>query len=107
NFNGSLEELFRKATQNAPAVIFIDDADEVFERSDTQRLLLTLLDGLRDYNRQNVCVIVTCVNTNCITPSLIRGGRLELMIKLHLPNDNTIEKMLNLGLERIQKVLKE
>ena len=107
NFISSMEELFRKATLNAPAVIFIDDADEIFERPENQRLLLTLLDGTRDYNRNDVCVVVTCLNSNCISPSLIRGGRLELMIKTHLPSSKTIDKMLILGLEKIQKVLKE
>lgn len=107
NFTSTIEDLFRRATANAPSVIFIDDADEIFERPENHRLLLTLLDGLRDYNRNAVCVIVACVNTNCISPALMRGGRLELVIRTHLPTGNIIEKMLLTGVDKIQKTLKE
>jgi Cdc6-like AAA superfamily ATPase len=107
SFNTNLEELFKKAINNAPAIIFMDDADIIFEYVDNYRVLLTLLDGLHDKHRNDVCVIVTCMDYNRIPACLIRGRRLELTFQTKLPKESTIDKLLQLGVDKIGKVFRE
>jgi len=53
-------EIFEAARRNAPAVVFIDDADVIFEGEDGDRglyrYLLTKLDGLEGAGVGRVCV---------------------------------------------------
>lgn len=106
-FITSIENNLNLAAQNAPAVVFIDDVDTIFENNDSYRALLTLLDGLDNKRRNNVCVIVTCMNLQKIPSSLIRGGRLEMCLHVPLPNRETIKKILKLGMEKILSTLRD
>lgn len=94
-----------KAYHNAPAVIFIDDVDLLFQHDDTYRSFLTLLDGLENKHRGGICVIVTCMDIARIPSSLIRGGRLELCLETRLPDNETREKIIRLGFERMLQIL--
>ena len=101
----TVTETIEKAHRNAPAVVFIDDVDLLFQHDDTYRSFLTLLDGLENKHRGNVCVIVTCMVVTMIPSSLIRGGRLELVLETRLPDSETRERILNLGFERMLQLL--
>ena len=49
DFYQDVGKVFEEAKKNAPAIIFIDDPDVIFEGSDSSgfyRYLLTMLDGL-------------------------------------------------------------
>jgi hypothetical protein len=95
------------ASKNAPAVVFIDDVDVLFTHDDTYRAFLTILDGLSNKMRENVCVIATVMNSRNIPASLMRGNRLEMCITVSLPTEATIITILKNGWEKIQKVLNE
>ena len=101
------EETMINAKKNAPSVIFIDDVDTLFVHDDTYRAFLTILDGLDNKERKNVCIIVTCMDLSRIPSSLLRGGRLEMTIFTSLPNRSQIKTILENGFHRIRKVITE
>jgi SpoVK/Ycf46/Vps4 family AAA+-type ATPase len=91
----------RKARENAPAVVFIDDADVLFDQDDTYRAFLTILDGIETNKRTDVCVIVTCMNMRKVPASLIRGGRLEMALITRLPDERKIRIILERSLNKM------
>jgi len=106
-FISTIENNLVQAYQNAPAVVFVDDVDRIFENADSYRALLTLLDGLDNKKRNNVCVMVTCMDIRKIPASLIRGGRLEMCINVPLPTPDTIRKILEGGLVKVLTTLRD
>ncbi|HLK64659.1 MAG TPA: AAA family ATPase [Bryobacteraceae bacterium] len=88
NFHSKVDEVFESATKNAPAVIFIDDADVIFEGNEERgfyRYLLTKLDGLESASAQRVCVMMTAMNVSSLPHALVRSGRVELWLETRLP----------------------
>lgn len=99
------EYCLRKAGENGPAVVFVDDCDSIFTRDDVYRGFLTLLDGVDSKKRHNVCVILTCMNYKTIPISLLRGGRIELVLKTKLPSIESIIKIMQYNLHTIQETI--
>jgi len=88
-----LREVFKKAQENAPAIIFIDEIDaiapkrsevvgEVEKRVVAQ--LLTLMDGLQ--SRGRVVVIGATNRIEAIDPALRRPGRFDREIEIPPPD---------------------
>jgi transitional endoplasmic reticulum ATPase len=88
-----LREIFNKAEQNKPCIIFIDEIDavapkreevtgEVEKRVVSQ--LLALMDGLEP--RGQVVVIGATNRPNSIDPALRRGGRFDREIEIGMPS---------------------
>jgi transitional endoplasmic reticulum ATPase len=88
-----LREIFKKAEENSPSIIFIDEIDaiapkreevvgEVEKRIVSQ--LLTLMDGLK--SRGKVVVIAATNRPNAIDPALRRPGRFDREIELGVPD---------------------
>jgi DNA polymerase III delta prime subunit len=96
----------RRARDNAPAVIFIDDCDVLFEQPDTYRAFLTILDGIETNKRSDICVIVTCMNLRNVPSSLLRGGRLEMVLITKLPDSSKIQIILEKSLTKMVSNLK-
>jgi transitional endoplasmic reticulum ATPase len=89
NFYNRIQQVFETAKDNAPAIIFIDDADAIFEDSQEHglyRYLLTMLDGLESESAGRVCVMMTAMNVASLPAALIRSGRVELWLEMKLPN---------------------
>src|SRR5207245_2396088 len=64
-FHQVVHRVFEAAKQNAPAIIFIDDTDVVFEgghETGFYRYLLTMLDGLESASAGRVCLIMTAMD---------------------------------------------
>ncbi len=91
----TLRELFRKARQAAPSVIFIDELDSVAPRRGggtegnivTERVvdtLLTEMDGLRSL--KNVVVIAATNRPDILDAALLRAGRFDKMIEIPVPD---------------------
>jgi DNA polymerase III delta prime subunit len=104
-FVNTIEENLKLAYRNAPAVVFVDDVDKIFEHSDSYRAFLTLLDGLDNKKRTNVCMIVTCMDLRKVPASLIRGGRLEMCLQTRLPTSDSIIQILHVGVARLLRTL--
>jgi len=88
-----VKELFAKAKQNAPSIIFIDEIDSVGkkrgefrndEREATLNQLLTEMDGFEDSS--GVIVIGATNNMSSIDDALLRAGRFDRRIHISLPD---------------------
>lgn len=91
-----IREVFDKARQIAPCVVFIDEIDALGKRSQssiggvnyeinsTINQLLVELDGFEATDK--ILVIAATNRIQMVDPSLIRSGRFDLKIKLQLPN---------------------
>ncbi|HJJ56014.1 MAG TPA: CDC48 family AAA ATPase [Methanocorpusculum sp.] len=88
-----LREIFKKAEENAPSIIFIDEIDSIApkreeSKGDMERRvvaqLLSLMDGLK--SRGQVIVIAATNIPDAIDPALRRGGRFDREIEIGVPD---------------------
>ncbi|MBW4418025.1 MAG: AAA family ATPase [Myxacorys californica WJT36-NPBG1] len=93
-----VRELFAKARQASPCVVFIDEIDTLApvrgkfngDSGVSDRVvgqLLTELDGLEDCT--NVLLIAATNRPDAIDPALLRAGRLDLKLEVDLPNEQS------------------
>jgi len=97
NFYGRIHSVFEAAKDNSPSVIFIDDADAIFEDGEERglyRYLLTMLDGLESEGTARVCVMMTAMNLQHLPPALVRSGRVELWLEMKLPDGEARKRIL-------------
>lgn len=97
NFYGQIHHVFEEAKRNAPAILFIDDSDVIFESGEEMglyRYLLTMLDGLESASAARVCVMLTAMDVSSLPPALIRSGRIELWLEMPLPDEMARERIL-------------
>jgi len=90
----AVRELFRKARQSAPCIIFMDEVDSITpkrgganDNNVTERVvsqLLTELDGLGKL--KNVVVVMATNRPDMIDPAILRPGRTDRYISLGVPN---------------------
>jgi transitional endoplasmic reticulum ATPase len=88
-FYYQVRNVFEQAKQNAPSVLFIDDADVIFgqgQEAGFYRFLLTMLDGLESSRAGRVCVILTAMEVNQLPAALLRSGRVELWLEMRMPD---------------------
>lgn len=88
-FYWQINQVFDEAQRNAPAIIFIDDCDAIFQSGQElglYRYLLTMLDGLESASMGRVCVMFTAMNVADLPPALVRSGRIELWLETALPD---------------------
>ena len=94
----AVRELFAKARQASPCVIFIDEIDSLApirgaymgDSGVSDRVvgqLLTELDGLQ--NASEILLIGATNRPEAIDPALLRAGRLDLQLKVDLPDINS------------------
>jgi len=88
-----LREVFEEATENAPAIVFIDEIDSIAPKrgetsGDVERRvvaqLLSLMDGLEE--RGQVTVIGATNRLDALDPALRRGGRFDREIEIGVPD---------------------
>ena len=93
-----VREVFRKAKQTAPTVIFFDEIDSIAStRSEndsdsgvTKRVvnqLLTEMDGLEEL--EDVAIIAATNRPDIIDPGLMRPGRFDRHIKVDTPSEES------------------
>lgn len=91
-----VREIFRKARQTAPTVIFFDEIDSIASTRSgsstdsgvTQRVvnqLLTEIDGLEEL--QDVAVIAATNRVDILDPALTRPGRFDRHVKVDDPDE--------------------
>jgi transitional endoplasmic reticulum ATPase len=87
-----LRDIFQRADQNAPSIIFIDEIDSIAPKREEvtgeveRRVvsqLLSLMDGLS--SRGKVVIIGATNRVNAIDPALRRPGRFDREIELGVP----------------------
>ena len=88
-----LRDVFEEATENAPAIVFMDELDSIAAKRDEaggdveRRVvaqLLSLMDGLDE--RGEVVVIGATNRIDAIDPALRRGGRFDREIEIGVPD---------------------
>jgi cell division protease FtsH len=90
-----VRDLFSKARENAPCVIFVDELDAVGrkrtprfsgndERDQTLNQLLVELDGFAA--RQTIVVLAATNRADILDPALLRPGRFDRHINVSLPD---------------------
>jgi len=106
-----VREVFRRARQAAPCVIFFDEIDAlaptrgmggdsmVTERVVSQ--LLTEIDGIQSLN--GVVVLAATNRIDMVDPALVRPGRFDKTILIPLPNKEARAQILTINLEGKQK----
>ncbi|RLG21618.1 AAA family ATPase [Candidatus Micrarchaeota archaeon] len=98
-----LREIFKKAEESAPTIIFIDEIDaiapkreevtgEVEKRVVAQ--LLALMDGLK--SRGKVIVIAATNRPNALDPALRRPGRFDREIEIGVPDKKGRKQILEI-----------
>jgi transitional endoplasmic reticulum ATPase len=100
-FYHRFHHVFESAKHNAPSVLFIDDSDAIFESGEElglYRYLLTMLDGLESASAGRVCVIMTAMEVGHLPPALLRSGRIELWLEMHLPDETARTEILRANL---------
>lgn len=103
-----VSELFKAASANAPAIIFIDEIDAVGkardgssneEREATLNQLLTEMDGFTDSS--GIIVIAATNKFEVLDPALLRAGRFDRRIFVDLPSPSEREAIAAKYLEKI------
>jgi transitional endoplasmic reticulum ATPase len=87
DFYEDVGKVFEAAKRNAPSVVFIDDADVIFEGDGDRgfyRYLLTILDGLESASAERVCIMMTAMNAGSLPAAMVRSGRVELWLETRL-----------------------
>ncbi len=90
----AIREIFRKARQAAPCIIFLDEVDSITpvrgrstDSGVTERVisqLLTELDGLEEL--RNVVVIAATNRPDMVDSALLRPGRFDRLVRVSTPN---------------------
>ncbi|ESQ44413.1 hypothetical protein EUTSA_v10005761mg [Eutrema salsugineum] len=89
----ALDEVFRSASNAAPAVVFIDDLDAIAPARKeggeelSQRMVATLLNLMDGISRSDGVVVIAATNRpDSIEPALRRPGRLDREIEIGVPS---------------------
>ena len=100
----AVREIFKKARQTAPTIIFFDEIDSIAPRRGvsteahvTERVvnqMLTEMDGLEELN--DVVVIAATNRPDIIDPGLLRPGRFDRIILTPAPDSKTREAIFNI-----------
>jgi len=109
-FYNRINHVFEAAKDNAPSVIFIDDADAIFEDGEERglyRYLLTMIDGLESESAGRVCVMMTAMNVAHLPPALVRSGRVELWLEMKLPDPAARTEILSGLIRNLPQELRE
>ena len=104
-----VRDLFRRAKEHAPAILFVDEIDAVGrhrgagvgggndEREQTLNQILVELDGFDE--RTNVIVIAATNRPDVLDPALLRPGRFDRRVVLDLPDVKGREAILAVHLK--------
>lgn len=104
-----IRELFKKAKECAPCIIFIDEIDAIGkkrgmnaissndEKDQTLNQLLVEMDGFTDNN--GVLVIAATNRAELLDDALLRPGRFDRKVYVELPNLNARKEILSLYLK--------
>ncbi len=108
-----VRELFKKAKETSPSIIFIDEIDSVGkkrdhgnsnksneERESTLNQLLVEMDG---YGSDNTVIVIAATNRkDILDPALLRPGRFDRTIEINLPDRREREEILKIYLKKIK-----
>ena len=101
-----IRDLFKKASENTPCIVFIDEIDAVGSKRydstsggtrEIQRTMLELLNQLDGFDeRGDVKDIMATNKIESLDPALIRPGRIDRKIEFPLPDTKTKRHIFNI-----------
>ena len=104
-----IREIFRRARQASPCVIFFDEIDSIApirgaggETAVTERVvsqLLTELDGME--NLRGVVVLAATNRADMIDPALLRPGRFDKIIQIPMPDIDSRKSILEISVKDV------
>ncbi|WP_100182779.1 CDC48 family AAA ATPase [Candidatus Nitrosotenuis aquarius] len=107
-----IREIFRRARQASPCVVFFDEIDSIApirgagaETAVTERVvsqLLTELDGME--NMHGVIVLAATNRADMIDPALLRPGRFDKIIQIPMPDKDSRRQILEITAKSIPAV---
>jgi transitional endoplasmic reticulum ATPase len=106
----TLRDIFKKARQAAPCIVFIDEIDSIApirgEAEEgtraTERIvntLLTEMDGLKEM--KNVIVIAATNRIDMLDPALLRAGRFDKIIEIPMPDKESRKKIFEVHVRKM------
>ena len=105
----AVREIFRKARQAAPALVFFDEIDSVVpargsgsDTNVTERVVsqfLTELDGLVEL--KDVIIVAATNRPDLVDRSLLRPGRFDRLIYIPMPDKAARQKIIEIHLSRM------
>lgn len=106
-----VRDLFQKAKENAPSIIFIDEIDAVGrhrgaglggghdEREQTLNQLLVEMDGFE--GKEGVIVMAATNRPDVLDPALLRPGRFDRQVVVPLPDIRGREQILTVHMRKV------
>lgn len=103
-----VREIFKKARQVAPAIIFFDEFDSISKmrggsmNDSTEKIvnqLLTELDGVEELEK--VVVVAATNRRDLIDEALLRAGRIDAHVELPVPDTKTREEIFKVHLKKM------
>lgn len=105
----AVREIFKKAKQSSPSVVFLDEIDSIAPRRGayegshvTESIvnqLLTSIDGME--GMEGVVVIAATNRPDIIDPGLLRAGRFDRLIKVSAPDEQARLSILKVHTEKM------
>ena len=100
----AVREVFQKAKQVSPAIIFFDEMDALAPKrsdADSNRVservvsqLLTELDGIEEL--VDVFVLASTNRVDMVDPAILRSGRFDMIVEIPPPNESEILDILTI-----------
>ena len=97
--NSTIRDVFNRARDNAPSIIFIDEIDGLVPKREgasefTSQMTTSLLqemDGIKNYS--NVVIVAATNRPDMLDPALLRPGRFDKLIFVKPPNESDRSKL--------------
>lgn len=97
-----VRDLFKRAKENSPCIIFIDEIDAVAKKrgnnanndagAQTLNAILTSMDGFED--NSGIIVIAATNRSDILDPAVVRSGRFDRSVMVGLPDVSAREEIL-------------
>ncbi len=118
-----IRDVFKKARQVAPSIIFFDEIDAITSHRNNQDLsgvsknvvaqLLTEMDGISKL--KDIIIIGATNRIDIVDPAFLRPGRFDVKLEIPLPDEKSREQIINVYLSKmkvegkinIKKIVKE
>jgi len=103
-----IREVFNRAKENAPAIIFVDEVDAIVPKrekvSEDEIMVitefLTQLDGIKEL--EDVVLVGATNRPNAIDPAMLRPGRFDKIVFVPLPSKEARRVIFSSNLQNIQ-----
>ena len=110
----AIRDIFRKARQASPCVIFFDEIDAIATQREsgdsgvTSRVLTSILTEMDGVSSLKQVVVIAATNRpQVIDPALVRPGRLDRLVYVGLPDSSARRSILTSSLSRVPHRLNE